>query len=51
MAKKQTPGKNALPDLDPVKLRNRLALLRLGKLPGPSKNPSDAERRTARAPA
>ena len=39
MAKKQTPGKNTLSDLDPVKLRNRLALLRLGRLPWTIKKP------------
>ena len=39
MDKRQTPGKHQVPDLDPVKLRNQLALLRLGKLPWTIKNP------------
>lgn len=39
MANEQKSGKYQLPDLDPVKLRNQLALLRSGKLPWTIKKP------------
>lgn len=41
MREPKRPRKPPLPNLDPIKLKQDLALLKLGKLPWPVKMPKD----------